>query len=383
MDLYKQFPNSPLNFDENFEILLLKFKQFKITIFDLLNSSSLEISYKINTSVTEIDKFISILKKNEVFKIQNTYLSDGDVGDGEDNDDQSINCFTTGDSKIDEMLGGGIRTGMITEIFGESSTGKSQICMQLTKTCMIDKQNNGLNGNVVYISTEGNLETKRLIEINSNIEKIFYINCSDFESQQHILNVQLPILINNFNYKIKLIIIDSISHHLRVELLNKNFNKYEENLKIINNLVLHLNNLAIDNKISIVVTNQISDKFNTKILNTDFKKISYDYQIGWLSGWCDNTIKTIQENNNDNDINNHDNKIPTLGLNWTNNIGVRILVKKNYKLGYNNDNNNNNKELNNNDNWIMERSMKLIFSPFKNQGELKFKIVKNGIISCD
>ncbi len=37
----------------------------------------------------------------------------------------------TGSMSIDRLLGGGIRTGMVTDIFGQSGTGKSQLCFML------------------------------------------------------------------------------------------------------------------------------------------------------------------------------------------------------------------------------------------------------------
>ena len=40
-------------------------------------------------------------------------------------------CITTGSSQLDALLGGGIETGSLTEIFGEFRTGKSQICHTL------------------------------------------------------------------------------------------------------------------------------------------------------------------------------------------------------------------------------------------------------------
>eukprot|EP01084_Bolivina_argentea_P304857 526579_1 len=43
--------------------------------------------------------------------------------------------ITTGSKKLDELLGGGIETGSITEIFGEFRTGKTQICHQLAVSC--------------------------------------------------------------------------------------------------------------------------------------------------------------------------------------------------------------------------------------------------------
>lgn len=45
--------------------------------------------------------------------------------------------LTTGSKELDRLLGGGIETGSITEIFGEFRTGKSQLCHTLAVTCQV------------------------------------------------------------------------------------------------------------------------------------------------------------------------------------------------------------------------------------------------------
>jgi RecA/RadA recombinase len=43
--------------------------------------------------------------------------------------------ISTGSSDLDSLLGGGIETGAITEVFGEFRTGKTQLCHTLCVTC--------------------------------------------------------------------------------------------------------------------------------------------------------------------------------------------------------------------------------------------------------
>lgn len=39
--------------------------------------------------------------------------------------------------ELDKLLGGGVETGSITEIFGEFRTGKTQICHTIAVTCQV------------------------------------------------------------------------------------------------------------------------------------------------------------------------------------------------------------------------------------------------------
>lgn len=45
--------------------------------------------------------------------------------------------ITTGSNDLNRLLGGGIETGSITELFGEFRTGKTQLCHTLAVTCQV------------------------------------------------------------------------------------------------------------------------------------------------------------------------------------------------------------------------------------------------------
>lgn len=45
--------------------------------------------------------------------------------------------ITTGSNDLDALLGGGIETGSITELFGEFRCGKTQLCHTLAVSCQV------------------------------------------------------------------------------------------------------------------------------------------------------------------------------------------------------------------------------------------------------
>jgi RecA/RadA recombinase len=49
-----------------------------------------------------------------------------------ENERDSITIFSTGCPIIDKTLAGGIRLGQITELYGESGCGKTQLCIQMS-----------------------------------------------------------------------------------------------------------------------------------------------------------------------------------------------------------------------------------------------------------
>lgn len=72
-------------------------------------------------------------------------------------------CITTGSKNLDTLLGGGIETGSITEIFGEFRTGKSQLCHTLAVTCQLPFDSGGGEGKCLYIDTEGTFRPSRVL----------------------------------------------------------------------------------------------------------------------------------------------------------------------------------------------------------------------------
>jgi DNA repair protein RadA len=63
--------------------------------------------------------------------------------------------LTTGSQNLDELLGGGLETGAVTEVYGEYRTGKTQIAHQLCVNVQLPYDDGGLDGSALYIDTEG------------------------------------------------------------------------------------------------------------------------------------------------------------------------------------------------------------------------------------
>lgn len=296
MDLYDELPQSKLLYNDEFNQLLECTKQHCITVVDFLTLNSKELANLTQRSIVEVTKFQQLLIReynkelaeevSEIVPIETC---------------PKASYFTTGDIIIDEVIGHGIHTNCITEIFGESSTGKSQLLMQLALSVQLPVLKGGLNGKAVYITTEGDLPTQRLEEMilqkklfkenNVSQKKIFTVSCNDLITQEHILNVQLPILLERNKNDIKLIIIDSISHHLRVELESKSFRDSQDNRFYIEKMAENLLFLANKYSLAVVVANQVSDKPLIENIEPIKQYISdYDYQLGWFVGWKESTI---------------------------------------------------------------------------------------------
>ena len=88
---------------------------------------------------------------------------------------EGIVSITTGSTQLDDLLGGGIETGSITEIFGEFRTGKTQICHMLCVTCQFPISSGGAEGCALYIDTEGTFRPKRVEQMAAR----YGMDCND------------------------------------------------------------------------------------------------------------------------------------------------------------------------------------------------------------
>lgn len=61
--------------------------------------------------------------------------------------------------------GGGIEQGCITEVFGDSGTGKTQFCHSLAVRAQLEIEQGGAAGCVLYIDTDNTFRPERIQQI--------------------------------------------------------------------------------------------------------------------------------------------------------------------------------------------------------------------------
>ncbi|MBP1988270.1 DNA repair and recombination protein RadA [Halolamina salifodinae] len=63
---------------------------------------------------------------------------------------------------VDDLLGGGMETQSITEVYGEFGAGKSQVTHQTAVNVQLTQENGGLNGGCIFIDTEDTFRPERI-----------------------------------------------------------------------------------------------------------------------------------------------------------------------------------------------------------------------------
>lgn len=341
-----------------------------ITVTDLLTLDPLEIARRCPLPLLEVKRLvkdvIEACQKDAGIATKTITTSDEIIGSSGSRGkkrkwqeaDELPHTIKTLDSAIDSALDGGIHTGYITEISGESAAGKTQFVLGLLLAAQLPAPH-GLQRGAIYISTEAPLNTSRLHQILAShpfytalapaarptLDKIHTIPVNDLEAQDHILEFQVPLAVRRFG--VGLLVVDSIAANYRAEHSTKDAEGLADRATELAKLGSLLRRLASEEKIAIVVTNQVSDRFDDptgrpvptqdllranspgvnsspvgptqgavpKHLDTT---MSLDHQSRFFTGWgSEQKVFNRPE----------DLKTPALGLAWANQIAARIVLK--------------------------------------------------------
>lgn len=112
---------------------------------------------------------------------------------------------------LDDLLGGGIESNTITEIYGEAGSGKTNLCLQASRECA------ALGEKVAYIDAEG-VSGERLRQMCRDYDykkilpRILFFNPSSFEEQEKMINKAVKI------NDVGLIVVDTFNMFYRVKL---------------------------------------------------------------------------------------------------------------------------------------------------------------------
>ena len=175
---------------------------------------------------------------------------------------QNIFKISTGSSTVDELLGGGIESRAITEFFAMNGVGKTQICLATAIQTTLPVEQGGLDGNVLYIDTEGAYRPNRIRQIcaargydSNRVLSKFNIYSANYKASLEYIVNQLPKLVEE--RKIKLIIVDSIIALFRAEYGGRG--ELASRMQKIGEIMHKLSRITDIHDVAILITNQMQD----------------------------------------------------------------------------------------------------------------------------
>lgn len=174
-----------------------------------------------------------------------------------------VGRITTGSAELDALIGGGIETQSITEVYGKMASGKSQWCFQTAVTVQLPKERGGLEGACLYIDSENSFRPERVIQIAKRLEldvdtvlKNIYVARAYNADHQMILAEKTADMIKEKN--IRLIIVDSLMAQFRAEYVGRG--TLSERQQKLNKHLRVLQKLAEMYNVTVLVTNQVMSR---------------------------------------------------------------------------------------------------------------------------
>jgi DNA repair protein RadA len=169
----------------------------------------------------------------------------------------------TGSNELNRILGGGVETGVITELIGEFGSGKTQICYTLSVLAPRPVEEGGLGGKVCVIDTEGTFLPERIVQI---------AEARGYDSQEVLSNVLVARAYNSEHqltlirslpqvaqeHDVKIVIVDSMIGHFRGEYIGRA--SLAERQQKLSSALSNLLRVAEAFNLGVVLTNQVQSK---------------------------------------------------------------------------------------------------------------------------
>jgi DNA repair protein RadB len=159
--------------------------------------------------------------------------------------------LTTGCPSVDDLLGGGLERGTVTQVYGPPAAGKTNVALGAA----VETARAG--GTVVYIDTEGlsidrfeQVASARADDVDELASRIVIKEVLDFGEQEEAVRD-----VTEFAERADLVVVDSATGFYRLE--RSEDEKAGEALRRVARQVTHLLSLARKYDIAVLLTNQV------------------------------------------------------------------------------------------------------------------------------
>ncbi|KAG7297900.1 hypothetical protein JYU34_018655 [Plutella xylostella] len=237
----------------------------------------------------------------------------------------------TGCMSVDGLLLGGFQRGCLTEVYGESGSGKTQVAIQAAVS-------NWPSG-TVYICTEDLFPVKRFNQISKNNinyhpshdygKSVFVEHVTESQELLSCIRIRLPKLLESNN--VSLVVIDSVAAPFRSETTN-----YIQRAEELREMAISLLKVAREFNLAVVCINQVTSS---------------------MEGTGDNVL-------------------PSLGLAWSNMVATRLWLRKSRSICLNQDNYHHEDMA---QNMVQVRELYVAFAPDLPNEAAEFIITESGL----
>jgi len=191
---------------------------------------------------------------------------------------KNIFRISTGSNELNKLLGGGLESMAITEVFGEFRTGKTQLSHTLCVTTQLPGEGGFTGGKIIYIDTENTFRPDRLrpvadrynLDQDAVLDNVLYARAYTSEQQMELLDFVCA----KFHEEpgvFKLLIVDSLMALFRVDFSGRG--ELAERQQSLAQMLSKLQKISEEYNVAVLVTNQMtSDPGATMSFQADPKK---------------------------------------------------------------------------------------------------------------
>ncbi|KAG8953678.1 hypothetical protein FRC04_001882 [Tulasnella sp. 424] len=289
---------------------------------DVLLQTPEEISRKTRLSKEEVERIFDLIS-TEILSPPETVFETQSLGS---------ESFTTGDDGLDNMLGGGIRTGSVWEISGEGAAGKTQLALQLCLTVQLPVGKGGQEGSSCYIASGSAIATQRLEELLQEHPQLSADSCSfdhihaclidNTKALTYYLREEVPSLAERCaadGKPLKLLVIDSLGSLFQWA-GKADTRQLVERAKVLGEVASLLHHLVSSLCLAAVVVNDVTAVFDGEgsvpngSSSSDRHELIYKEQSRWFNRPDDTFLD--------------EKKDASMGLVWANQINSRIFLTR-------------------------------------------------------
>lgn len=176
---------------------------------------------------------------------------------------QKVVRISTGSQQLDALLGGGIQTMSLTEVFGEFRTGKTQLAHTLCVQVQMPTESGGANGRAAYIDTEGTFRPDRIMSIADRfgadpdiaLDNIVVARAWNSDQQMDLI-LELAAHFAEQKGVYRLLVIDSIISLFRCDYSGRG--ELADRQQKLNQMLSRLTKISEEYNIAVFLTNQVS-----------------------------------------------------------------------------------------------------------------------------
>lgn len=163
--------------------------------------------------------------------------------------------LSTGCEALDELLGGGLEHGVITNVYGGAGSGKTNVCLQAVATALQER-----DGNVIFVDTEGGFSSERFLQLHDNedaLDRIVLYEPTSFEDQEQVFD---GLEDGVEEHDAELVVVDSLVALYRLQL---NGGDAQETNTALSRQFSVLSTIAREHDLPVLVTNQVYSEFDS------------------------------------------------------------------------------------------------------------------------